>query len=210
LSTISIELRRTVCPVYPLHPLITPEITMQRITALNPSAAPAPAKTLLDGAKQKIGMVPNLFATLAHSPAALQAYLQQTEILAGGALAPVLREQLALVTAGINGCDYCASAHTLMGKGAGLSAAEAASNLRGHATDGKTQATLDFAKGILKSRGHVTDQQLQAIRTAGFSDAEIVEIVAHLALNTFTNYFNNVAKTVIDFPHVSTADARAA
>jgi len=183
---------------------------MQRITALIPSAAPAPAKTLLDAAQKKIGMVPNLFATLAHSPAALQAYLQQTEALAAGALAPVLREQLALVTAGVNGCDYCASAHTLMGKGAGLSAGEAASNLRGHANAPKTQAALDFAKAILHSRGHVTDAQLQAVRAAGFGDADIVEIVSHVAMNTFTNYFNNVAKTVIDFPHVSTAEARAA
>ncbi|HWJ17257.1 MAG TPA: peroxidase-related enzyme [Geobacterales bacterium] len=183
---------------------------MQRINALTPSTAPAAAKTLLDAAHKKIGMLPNLYATLAHSPAALQAYLQQTEALTAGVLAPALREQLALVTAGVNGCDYCASAHTLLGKRAGLPAGEAASNLKGQSADTKTQAALDFASAILSSRGHVSDAQLQHVRAAGFNDAQIVEIVAHLAMNTFTNYLNNIAKTVIDFPHVSTATAHAA
>jgi uncharacterized peroxidase-related enzyme len=183
---------------------------MPRITALSSSSASAAAKSLLEATHAKIGMVPNLYSTLAHSPAALTGYLQQTEALSGGVLAPTLREQLALVTAGVNGCDYCASAHTLMGKGAGLSAAETDKNLSGLATDAKAQAALDFAKAILQSRGHVTDGQLQSVRGAGFSEAEIVEIVAHVAVNTLTNYLNNVAETVIDFPRVRTTRSQAA
>ncbi len=183
---------------------------MQRITALQPSTAAAPAKTLLDAVQKKIGMVPNLFATIAHSPAALQAYLQQSEALATGHLTAALREQVALTTAGFNGCDYCASAHTLMGKGAGVSAEEATSNLLGRSNDAKTQAALDFSKAILRTRGHVSDAELAAVRAAGFTDAEIVELVANVAINVFTNYFNNVAKTVVDFPHVSTGSVAAA
>ena len=183
---------------------------MQRILALTLTAAPAASRTLLEATQRKIGMVPNLFSTIAHSPAALAGHLHQSDALAGGVLTPVLREQLALVTAGENGCDYCASAHTLMGKGAGLTSAEAARNLQGHADNAKTQAALSFAKAILASRGQISDSQLAAVRSAGYSDAEVVEIVAHVGMNVFTNYFNNLARTTVDFPLVSTAQARAA
>jgi AhpD family alkylhydroperoxidase len=121
-----------------------------------------------------------------------------------------LREQIALVAAGTNQCDYCASAHTLMGKGAGVDATEATANLQGHSSNAKTQAALAFAKTIVDHQGRVTANQLQAVRTAGFGDAEIVEIIAHVSMNIFTNYFNHIAETVIDFPLVSTAHAKAA
>jgi uncharacterized peroxidase-related enzyme len=140
----------------------------------------------------------------------LQFYLQQGEALAGGSLPAQLREQIALVTAGSNGCDYCASAHTLMGKGAGLAADEMAKNLQGRSGDAKTQAALDFAKAIVQSRGQVTDVQIQAVRSAGYSEADVVEIVAHVATNLFTNYFNLIAGTVVDFPPVSATPIRAA
>lgn len=183
---------------------------MQRIEALDPSAVPAASKEMLDAVQKRSGMVPNLFRTLAHSPAALRFYLQQAEALANGSLPAPLREQIALVAAGANGCDYCASAHTLMGKGAGLAAGELADNLRGHSSDAKTQTALDLARAIVNNRGRVTDAQLQAVRGAGFSEAEVVEIVAHAAMNLFTNYFNHVAGTLIDFPLVTTNAIRAA
>lgn len=183
---------------------------MQRIKSLTLADAPSAAQPLLAATQKKIGMVPNLYSTLAHSPAALTAYLAQGEALATGSLTAALREQIALVTAGENGCDYCASAHTLMGKGAGLTAAEAARNLRGHADNTKTQAALDFAKAVLKSRGHVGDTQLAAVRAAGYSDADVVEIVANVGINIFTNYFNHVANTDIDFPLVNAAAKLAA
>ena len=183
---------------------------MPRITALELSAAPADSKALLEGVQVKIGMVPNLFKTFAHSPAVLKAYLAQGDALAGGVLPPALREQIALVTAGTNQCDYCASAHTLMGKSAGVDAKEATANLRGLASDAKIGAALSFAKTIVEHRGRVTDGQLSAVRAAGYSEAEIVEIVAHVAMNLFTNYFNHIADTVIDFPLISTATKKAA
>lgn len=178
---------------------------MPRIPALTTTTAPEQSQPMLKAVQAKIGMVPNLFKTLAHSPAALQFYLGGTEALSAGVLPPALREQLALVTAGANACDYCASAHTLMGKGAGLSAAEMGKNLRGTSEDTKTKAALDFASAIVDSRGQVDDAQVAAVRAAGYSDAEIVEIVAHVAVNIFTNYFNHIAGTVIDFPLVKSA-----
>ena len=179
---------------------------MQRIPALTVATAPAASQPLLEAVKKKIGMVPNLFKTFAHSPAALQYYLAGSDALKQGVLPAPLREQLALTIAGANECDYCASAHTLMGKGAGLAAGEMTSNLRGRSEDAKTQAALHFAEAIVSGRGRVSDEQLQAVRTAGYSEEEVVEIVAHVAANIFTNYFNHIAGTVIDFPVVKAGE----
>jgi len=176
---------------------------MTRIKALEISAAPSASQPMLEAVKKKLGMAPNLFKTFAHSPAVLQFYLNGSEALAGGSLGAGLREQIALTTAGANSCDYCASAHSLMGKGAGLAATEMANNLQGRASDAKTQAALTFAAVIVQERGRVSDAQLQAVREAGFTEAEIVEIVANVVANIFTNYFNHIAGTDIDFPVVS-------
>lgn len=178
---------------------------MQRIPALATAAAPAASQPLLEAVGKKLGMVPNLFKTFAHSPAVLKYYLHGSEALGGGVLSAALREQIALVTAGENECDYCASAHTLMGKGAGLAAAEMAHNLRGRSDDAKTQAALNFAAAIVSERGRISDAQLSAVRAAGYGDAEVVEIVANVVANIFTNYFNHIAGTVIDFPVVKAA-----
>jgi len=178
---------------------------MQRIPALDFAAAPAASQPLLAAVQTKLGMIPNLVKTLAHAPAALKSYLQQSEALSGGTLSPALREQIALVTAGTNGCDYCASAHTLLGKHAGIDAQEAARNLRGLASNARTQAALAFAKAVIDTRGRVSNTQLQAVRSAEFGDGDIAEIVGHVALNIFTNYFNHVADTEIDFPVVRAA-----
>jgi uncharacterized peroxidase-related enzyme len=157
---------------------------------------------MLAAVKAKLGMVPNLFKTLAHSPAALQYYLSASEALASTSISGALREQIALATAGQNDCNYCASAHTLMGKGAGIAATELAANLRGQSDDAKTQAALTFATTIVAERGRVSDADLAHVRAAGYSDAEITEIVATVAANIFTNYFNHIADTVVDFPLV--------
>jgi uncharacterized peroxidase-related enzyme len=183
---------------------------MQRIPALTIAAAPTLSQPMLQAVKSKLGMVPNLFKTFAHSPAVLQYYLAGSEALATGILSPALREQIALATAGANECDYCASAHTLMGKGTGLGASEMSKNLRGGSDNAKTQAALEFAAAIVNDRGQLSDAQLQAVRTAGYDDAEVVEIVANVATSLFTNYFNHIAATVIDFPVVrATADVAA-
>ena len=179
---------------------------MPRIPALTTAAAPPASQPMLEAVHKKLGMVPNLIKTFAHSPAVLKYYLTGSEALGGGALPATLREQIALVTAGANGCDYCASAHTLIGKGAGLTASEMADNLRGRSGNAKAQAALDFAAAIVAGRGRVGDAQLQAVRAAGYGDAEVVEIVANVVANIFTNYFNHVAGTVIDFPVVKAAE----
>ena len=176
---------------------------MPRIAALNPSDAPAQSQPLLAAVKSKLGMVPNLFKTFSHSPAVLQFYLSGSEALAGTRISAALREQIALATAGENECNYCASAHTLMGKGAGLAVQEMADNLLGNSSDTKTKTALTFAKALVSGRGRISDTEMARVREAGYSDAEITEIVATVAINIFTNYFNHVADTEVDFPLVN-------
>jgi uncharacterized peroxidase-related enzyme len=160
---------------------------------------------ILTGVKKAIGMVPNIYATMAHSPTVLDAYMQFSGTLRSGQLSPAMREQIALTVAGRNHCDYCASAHSLIGKGAGLSETETSANLRGQSQEAKAAIMLKFVGEVVDKRGHVADASLVELRQAGFGDGEIVEIVAHIALNLFTNYFNHVVDTSIDFPKVSAA-----
>jgi uncharacterized peroxidase-related enzyme len=178
--------------------------TLPSIKPLTYDNAPTGSQVLLQTVKNQLGMIPNLHLTLAHSPAALEFYTSQTNILSKGVLARRLQEQIALATAGANACNYCASAHTLLGANAGLDHQELACNLSGSSSDRKTQAVLDFAKAILESRGQVADEDVQKVRQAGFAEAEIVEIVAHIGMNLFTNYFNLIAGTEVDFPLVIT------
>ena len=147
-------------------------------------------------------MVPNLFTTLSHSSAALNFYVSGVGALSFTKITPALREQLSVAVAGVNSCDYCASAHTLLGKMQKISESEIALNLQCKSTDAKTQAALTFAHKIVELRGHVSDSDVQAVRAAGYGDAEIVEIIAVVCQNIFTNYFNHIAGTVIDFPLV--------
>lgn len=183
---------------------------MQRISALDPTNTPAESKAMLDAVQKQLGIVPNLFKTVAHAPAALKFYLMQMEALGSGTLPATLREQIALVTAGTNKSDYCASAHTVLGGGCGVDANEAASSLRGHSASPKVEAALNFAKAIIEHKGNIDDAQLKAVRDAGYSDAEIVEMIANVSMNIFTNYFNLIAGTEIDFPHIHTKIVRAA
>ncbi|MFM0241922.1 carboxymuconolactone decarboxylase family protein [Paraburkholderia phytofirmans] len=171
---------------------------MPRITALTSEQASPVALKLLQSAKAKIGMVPNLFSTLAHAPAALAGYLQLDENLKTGALSAAQREIISLAIGQFNQCGYCLSAHTLMGKGAGLSPdAIAAARL------GSGSAVAELAVQVAQTRGNVSDADLSAARAAGLSDEQIIEVVASVALNVLTNYVNNLAETVIDFPKVS-------
>ena len=124
-------------------------------------------------------------------------------------LSPRLREQIALATAGANGCGYCASAHTFLGKSLGVDEQELERNLSGESSDGRTAAALSFVRAVIAQRGHVTDAELDAVRNAGFTDGEVAELVTAVALNTFTNYFNSVARTDVDFPEVRVDPALA-
>lgn len=182
---------------------------MQRIRRIDETSIPEKTAALLATVKRQMGSVPNLLATLAQSPAALGGYLGFAGALASGRLPASLREQLALTVAGANHCDYCASAHALLGSRAGLSSEEIQHNLNGQASDPRAQVALRFANRIIASRGNVSDEDLVAVRASGFSDEEIVEIVANTVLNIFTNYFNHVAATDIDFPVVQTHSVAA-
>ncbi len=177
---------------------------MPRIEAMKPEAAPPGTKELFDGARARIGMLPNIFATMGHSRAALEGYLSFSTALGTGVLSPALREQIALTVAGRNACDYCASAHSAAGKAAGLARDEVARGLAGEATDARAASALGFVKAIVGQHGRVGDEDLEAVRRAGFNDEEIVEILANVGANMFTNYFNHVAQTEIDFPVVKT------
>ena len=176
---------------------------MNSFAPVDPALADGKAATLLAAVKAKLGVVPNMTRHMARSPAVLEAYLGFAGSLAGGVVTPSLREQLALVTAEINGCEYCLSAHALLGKGAGLSAGDIASARGGDATDPRVRAALRFARALIEGRGRVGDADVQALRDAGYDDGAIGEIIANVALNIFTNYFNNVTNPVVDFPRVT-------
>src|SRR5215469_1861852 len=183
---------------------------MNRIHPVDPATAEGKAKTLLDGVKAGIGSIPNMFRLLAASPATLEAYLTYNRALSHGALPAKIREQIALVAAETNGCDYCASAHTALGKRAGLSQDDITKALGGGAADPKADAAVRFAKLILEKRGRISDSDFSRVEQAGLSEAEIAEIVAHVAINVLTNYFNIAFETEIDFPVVRTQQAKAA
>jgi uncharacterized peroxidase-related enzyme len=180
---------------------------MSRISIPTREAAPSAAQALLDGVNKQLGVVPNLFRLVALSPAALQAYLGFS-----GALARTLdlktRERIAVAVAQVNGCDYCLSAHTYLGLNlAKLDSAELALNRQGKSSDAKAGAAVAFAAKVALSRGKVSDADLATVKAAGFSEAQIVEIVAVVAENVFTNLLNNVAETDIDFPSMHSAQA---
>lgn len=181
---------------------------MPRIQAIQPNEIDARTQPLLDQVQRSLGLVPNMMKTMARSRATLSGYLELNRALSG-ALDAKLREQIALAVAGANGCSYCASAHTALGSLAGLTPDELESSLQGRSEDPRTEAALRFARRVLETRGDIEDADLAAVYAAGFGVSEAVEIVAHVALNVFTNYLNNVADTAIDFPVVQ-ARPRAA
>ncbi len=178
------------------------------VTPATIADAPEAAQPLLKGVEKQLGSAPNLFRLVANSPAALEGYLGLNGALAKGKLDPATRERIALAVAEINGCGYCLAALSFVGeKVAKLTPAEIATNRKGGSTDVKADAAVRFAAEIVRNRGNVDVAAVDAVKAAGFSDAEIVEIIAHVALNTLTNYVNEVLDTEIDFPKV---DALAA
>ncbi|MBT2746739.1 MULTISPECIES: carboxymuconolactone decarboxylase family protein [unclassified Lysobacter] len=171
-------------------------------------SAPAAAQPLLQAVKQQLGSVPNLFRLVSNSPAALEGYLGMNSALAKGTLPAATGERIALVVAEINGCSYCLSAHTYLGKHvAKLDDAEMTANRNGASNDPFADAAVRFAARVAKRRGHVSGEDVAAVKAAGYSDAQVVEIVQHVALNTWTNYINEVAQTEIDFPVIGARQA---
>lgn len=182
---------------------------MSRIaTPASIEASPAASQSLLQAVKKQLGVVPNLFRVVGNSPAALEGYLGLNGALGKGKLDAKTRERIALAVAEINGCGYCLAAHSYLAKNlAKLDEAEIAANRGGTSNDPKADAAVAFAAKIVRERGHVAAADLDAVRAAGYGDAEIIEIVLHVALNTLTNYVNEVAGTDIDFPVVAARSA---
>ena len=173
-----------------------------RIPQIDPERATEKTRRLLGQVRTKLGLIPNLFRVLANAPVALEGYLNFSEALAGGALDNKIREQIALAVAESNLCPYCRGAHAFLGKKAGLSSEEIADAIRAGASNRRTDAVLKLARTIIVQRGEVSDSELERARAAGLTDGELVETVANIALNIFTNYINHVARTAIDFPDV--------
>lgn len=183
---------------------------MPRIHPLSPAQATGAVAEHFDVVRGKLGMVPNLMRTLGHSPAALDAYLQFSGRLASGSLSSQQRERIALAVAEANQCDYCLAAHAALGKMAGLSADQIRDARQGSAVDSQSDALLRFVVTLVQQRGRVSSAGLQELRDHGFNDAEITEVVANVALNLFTNYFNHVAETDLDFPRAERLSSAAA
>ncbi|MFE7562809.1 carboxymuconolactone decarboxylase family protein [Kitasatospora sp. NPDC057500] len=179
---------------------------MPRIPQPAPDTAEAEQRDLLEATRRHLGRVPNLYATLANSPAALRGYLALRESLSGGALGERLREQLALLVAQENDCLYCVSAHTLRGgRLLGMTDDELPATRSAHDDDPHTRAVLRTAAELVRGRGHLTEESLDAARAAGVTDTEFAEIVAHIALNTLSNHSNHLAEPDLDFPAVEPA-----
>lgn len=176
---------------------------MNPIVALDPAAATGQARTLLDGVKAKVGAVPNLFRVLAHAPAALEGYLSLGMALSGGRFDAALREQIALAVAECNQCEYCLSAHTFIGRKVGLSDEALGQARAARAGDAKTDAILKLARAIVVGRGALRAVDAEHARVAGLDDADVIETVAHVVHNIFSNYVNHVAGTPVDFPAVT-------
>jgi uncharacterized peroxidase-related enzyme len=174
---------------------------MSRIATVSSNVDSKVATTLSQVGKS-LGMVPNLFATLGNAPVALDGFLTLSKMLSRGRLTARQSEILALAVAQENECQYCLSAHTASSKGVGLDDAGALKARKGDGYDPFERALASFAKTIVRKRGHVSDEEIESARKAGIDDGLVMEIVANVALNTLTNYANEVADTEIDFPVV--------
>jgi uncharacterized peroxidase-related enzyme len=180
---------------------------MSRLTIPARADAPAASQPLLDAVDKQLGAVPNLFRLMSISPAVIQGALSLGEALSHS-LDARTRERIAIAVAQINGCDYCLSAHTYLGLNlVKIDGAEIALNRKGHSSDAKADGAVAFAAALARANGKVTDADLEAVRKAGYTDAQILEIVGVVIHNYFTNFLNHVADTDIDFPVVQSAVA---
>ena len=179
---------------------------MARLTIVDPAQATGETKELLDSVKASMGAIPNMTKALANSPAALRAFLDLHSAVAGCSLDGAMRERIALGTAEHNACTYCLSAHAFLAKNvAKLDQGEIDAARRFTSGDERVAAGLRFARAVLEQRGQVSEGDLDQVRAAAYSDGELAEIVANVALNTLTNYFNRMAYSEAEFPRVEPA-----
>lgn len=175
---------------------------MNRIAPLDPKTTNGPAKQLFDGVQAKLGVVPNLFRVVGNAPTALAGYLKFGAALADGGFDAKLREQIALTVAESNQCGYCLSAHTFVGRKVGLGEQDIADARHANGGNQRVDAILKLARSIVVRRGEIAAEELNQARAAGLSDGDVIETIANVALNIFSNYVNHIAGTVIDFPEV--------
>jgi uncharacterized peroxidase-related enzyme len=184
---------------------------MIRLKALSPEEASGKTKELFKGIEGKLGMVPNMMRTMGNATAVLEGYLNLSGALGHGTLGAKTGELIALAVAESNACDYCLSAHSFIGeKLVGIDTPSLTSAREGKSKNAKTEAALKFSLELVNKRGSVNDADVQAVKAAGYTDGEVGEIVAHVALNIFTNYLNKTAQTQIDFPVVTAHENVAA
>lgn len=181
---------------------------MSHVPLIDATQTTADRAAVLTQIQQAFGTVPNMFRAVANSPAALRSMWGSFGALGGGSIPAKLGEQLAVAVANRNACEYCLAAHTALGRKTGATAEEMAAAQAGHATDPKTDAALRFALQLVEQRGQVSGDDVRRLREVGFTDEGIVEIVAHVALNLFTNYVNVALAVPVDFPGVKLRPAR--
>jgi len=173
---------------------------MPRLSVVQPELATGPLKQIYDEVAAQMGKVVNIFQGMANSPAALKAYLSMSAALADGELSPEDREVVYLAVSENNGCHYCVSAHSMLAKQAGLSDDETLAARSFKSQDEKRAALLDFVRKVIATKGFVTDDDIDAVRGAGYSDGQIAESIGYIGLATFSNLFNHVHDTPLDFP----------
>ncbi|WP_027081045.1 carboxymuconolactone decarboxylase family protein [Luteimonas mephitis] len=176
---------------------------MSRLPLVDPAAATTERKAVLDQIHGAFGTTPNMFKAVANSTAALQMMWGAFGALGGGTLSPKLGEQIAVAIADRNRCEYCLAAHTALGRKAGASGEEMARAQAGESGDPAVAAALAFALKVVETRGQATDADVQRLRDNGYGDGQIMEILAHVALNIFTNYTNVAFDVPVDFPAVA-------
>ncbi|THV12674.1 carboxymuconolactone decarboxylase family protein [Rhizobium rhizophilum] len=183
---------------------------MSRITLIDPAKATGRTSEQLAQIKGAFGMVPNMFKAAANSEAALTSMWGAFGALGAGRLGAKLGEQIAVAIADRNNCNYCLAAHTGLGRKAGATANEMSEAQAGRSADPRTAAALTFVLAVIDARAGIETADVEALRAAGFDDEEVVEIVAHIALNLFTNYLNVALDVPVDFPGVRLTRAAAA
>jgi len=173
---------------------------MPRLNTVTPQNATGEVKEVFDELTKRMGKVINIFQGMGNSAAALQAYLSMSGALAKGHLSPEDREVIYLAVSEDNGCHYCVSAHTAIAKKTGMSEDEIVAARRFGAPDERRQALLAFVRRVIDTKGHVADEDIAAVREAGYSDGQIAESIGYIGLATFSNLFNHVHDTALDFP----------
>lgn len=176
---------------------------MSRINSVSLETANPEQKELLEAIQEKLGMVPNFLKIFANSPSALRSFLGLHSISAEGSLDLKTRERIAVALAQENSCEYCLSAHSAIGKKAGLSAAELDANRAGTSHEAKAAAAIKLAKALLEHQGDITTADLIEARDAGYTDADIVEIITHVGMNVMTHMIGKASRVEIDFPKVA-------